>query len=973
MADEMFGWRSRVAHRGHSRRSSAAHGEQSSSEYSSPGVLDNGTRLSPRRNAADRSDGGHAAHESNDFADDPADQNENLGQYRRGHLPSDSHGEEGGYPTSGDSGEPQHGSNHTRRHDTDEIMELSPGSIKGRRGKKGLTHAEMAIMGRRATDTDSGSNETENDDAGENLIANGRDHDIVQADDGVTEDDSEDYREPPDRLNEGGKAKQRRSGWSEYHPVVLDAMKMLRARGAEPSELSYARLAGAGKGAVDYMVRKQSITIGRSASLADCAIKSEGRLISRKHARLFWKNDTKEWAIRCLSERNGVVVNGVPVVPGSESMSVRSRDLIELGDVAFFFLAATTPVVYVDNIPVLERAIRSIREQEDRELEEFEEHRRRSTGQYGRALQGRHRLPPKSNRQKVNGLERKKRSQDAHRPRSKAARLERSTSSRKRPFSVVSGDIDNPDGLPRSRKRWRHPQKPRSRSGGTMAHGADADESDVGRRNHGDPYVTEEDGYDQRQGLLQDERSDGPLSIGGGKVQLHRQRELMSNENKRKKKASSLHKGDDSELEQSSKHREDWNKKERTDFGRALFAVGVDPIVDADGSVEYYDWTRFRKIAELSKKSDLMLEDYYIRMMADVHSLLEEEEREKRTKGPRTKHKPGCDCIVCENTRKSRRKKREERDHSYADEGANGDSDLGEDADVKSTAKSNDKLVGLVTAQKLRVRLSIHEAARQVMYGAGKAVFEKLREQQVRDFPGWWRPGFHDQALMRGTAIHGVGQWSDIWNDRRQKAFRKQKERYGSSITWPSNQAAMKRVREISSAINAELRREAKRAAKGEQELCTTNKRMKPKRTSKKHSVQGAERSFSRRRKSARATEVSGDEYEEVGSDGPERDPGESTAESGSENEVLETQGVSEILIEDDDDVLEMEVEEEMEIEEEVEDAGDETEDEDGKVGHSVGIVVKKESTPVADVSTDEEEDDEDNIQYETASDSGSE
>lgn len=37
--------------------------------------------------------------------------------------------------------------------------------------------------------------------------------------------------------------------------------------------------------------------------------------------------------------------------------------------------------------------------------------------------------------------------------------------------------------------------------------------------------------------------------------------------------------------------------------------------------------------------------------------LLAEEEREKRTKGPRTKHRPGRHCLVCEKARKLRLKK----------------------------------------------------------------------------------------------------------------------------------------------------------------------------------------------------------------------------------------------------------------------------------------------------------------------------
>lgn len=955
-------WGTSDAHRGHSCHI-PSRDDQSSSEYSSPDLQDNDSPLTPIPPASRVG----AAQNSDSFVDEPVvDQNENLRKLPKSWRPSYSPEEEA-YATSENSDEVEHGSNHVTRRNADGFIDdHSGGSIKGRRGKKGLTHAEMAIMGCRAPETEMGTDDTANDeDADENGMAIDQDRNDVEDDSGETEEEAEHYEERSRRSPDKERTRQRRSLWSDCHPVVLDAMKVLQARGADPTELGYARLAGAGKGAVDYIVRKQAITIGRSASLADCAIKSDGRHISRKHARLYWKTEGNEWVIRCLSEKNGIVVNGVPVVPGSECISVKSRDLIEVGDVAFFFLAATSPVVHVKNIPVLERTIRAIQEEEDREQSGYEDHERGST----RTVRGRFRFPHKSSKH-TSGNERKKSMYDPNRVRLDVERLERVSGSKKRTLSMVSGDTDEPELRQRSRKRWKHAQKSRPREG--KMDRADIRESDDDERIAvDDADVTEEEqGGEQKPGVWLDERPDGPSAITGVKQPLQHQQGLMSSQNRRWKMALSARMGDDAGHEQSSKHKEDWNKKERTDFGRALFAVGVDPIFEQDGSVALYDWSRFRKIAELPKKSDLMLEDYYIRMMADVHSLLEEEEREKRTKGPRTKHKPGCDCVVCENTRKSRRKKREEREHSVADDGPDGDSDGEEETDVKSTAKSSDKLVGLVTAQKLRVRLSIHEAARQVMSGAGKAVFEKLREQPARDFPSWWRSGQHDRALMRGTAIHGVAQWSDIWNDRRQKAFRKQKERYGDSVVWPSNQAAMKRVRELSSAINAELRREAKRAAKGEQDLSSRDKRVKPKSASKKGTTIRYEKPFSRRRKPARATDLSADEYDDVASQGADHDSGESTVESGSEDGAVEGQIGSELLTED-DDVLEVEVEEEMEVEDEDGD-GEETEEESTEAAGLVGHAEKKQATGAADVSTDEEEDDEDNIQYETASDSGS-
>lgn len=69
--------------------------------------------------------------------------------------------------------------------------------------------------------------------------------------------------------------------------------------------------------------------------------------------------------------------------------------------------------------------------------------------------------------------------------------------------------------------------------------------------------------------------------------------------------------------------------------------MGVDPKFTREGFIKPCAWIWFREVTELPKKSDSLLEDYYIRIMVDVRSLLSENEREKRTKGPRTKHKPG--------------------------------------------------------------------------------------------------------------------------------------------------------------------------------------------------------------------------------------------------------------------------------------------------------------------------------------------
>lgn len=940
MADSSLLRRSRDSSRGRSRRTSAQE-EQSSSEYSSAEPQVNDTPSSPALGA----DKGDTFMDGSD-----ADKDESARKaHERGRAEYSAN--EDVSRSSEESDDVERRARHDLRDNLGRFTyRRSSGTIKGRRGKKGLTHAEMAIMGRRAVAEEAATSETvDEDDEDENMRT--IDHDIENMpDDGEETEQADEYEDIPIQSTTKEGSKRSCSLWTHYHPVVRDAVKILQARGADPAVLGYARLAGAGKGAIDYIVRKQSITIGRSVSFADCIIKSEGRHVSKRHASLFWKKENKEWVIRCLSRKNGIVINGVPIVPGSESISVKSRDLIEIGDVAFFFLAATSPVVHISNIPVLEKTIRVVREEESRDHYNYDEQKGRNVS----VARGRHR-DYKSGNHSRSSLYRGKRDHN-----SDHARLDRFPGLKKRTLST--DDTGDPEPHQYSRKRWKHSHRSRSRM--ARMDRPDTYES-AGVEKADDLGVTEDEQEgDQKTEQRQEEKPDSFCGAVNFRQTRQRQSVIMSNQNKRSKRS-----GDVSEPATSSQLKETWNKKERTDFGRALFAVGVDPMFEADGSVSHYDWTRFRKIAELSKKSDLMLEDYYIRLMADVHALLEEEEREKRTKGPRTKHKQGCDCIVCENTRKSRQKKLEEREQSVVDDGANGESEVEEDTDVKITAKSSEKLVGLVTAQKLRVRLSIHEAASQVISGAGRAIFDKLREQPVRDLPNWWVAGVHDRALMCGTAIHGVGRWTDIWNDTQQKAFKKEKERQGDSIVWPSNAAAMKRVREISSAINAELRREAKRAAKSGHDWTSQDKQTNPKSTSKRPVTLRGELPFSRSRKPSRTAEAPGDDYVNLVWQGDGDDPDESTVESASHNGTEEGKGISDIPTED-DDVLEMEVEEEMEIED---DDGEETEDESAKEGDVNGKVRKKQAVGAADISTDEEEDEEDHIQYETASDSGSE
>lgn len=834
------------------------------------------------------------------------------------------------------------------------------GHSKERRNRKVLSHAERAAPWR--------DDSEDEDDVGDYPLQSSyaapayRDEtedeeevmevEVEPEEDGDTEDEVEDYATVLRRAHVRAESARKRSPWAQCHPIVAETAKMLEMRGSEPSELGYAKLVGNAKVSFDFLVRKQTIIIGRSTASADCVIKSDARLISRKHAKLSWDLERKEWVIYCLSEKNGILVNGIPLVPTSLAMVVKSRDLIEIGDASFFFLAAAAPdVIRVNDIINLDKQILKVRAQEERERAECEEERRRNEARYGSLRQGRFLHPSKKYKEKMN----KRKALESHRQRQHQS--ERVSAAKRRSSSVFEDEAQNPS---LSRKRMKRQNKGNSFNSRSVANGEYATDD---RSMEGDPDMTEDEEDDRPK---PQSRHSSDKRLGFGLSKRRTDRDMRENEGRRGRI-------DDDD---SARFKEEWTKKERTDFARALFAVGVDPVFDDDDVLDFYDWSRFRKIAELPKKTDDMLEDYYIRVMTDVNSLLENEEREKRTKGPKTKHKPGCDCIVCKNTRRSRRKKQEERGGPFEDDRA-AESEAGDEAESKSTYKAKEKLVGLVTAQKLRVRLGIHEAARKVTSFAGDTVFNRLGKQQdlhVKDFPEWWKAGYHDRTLMLGTAIHGVGQWADIWHDSKLKAFRKQKERDGPDVEveWPTTQAAMKRVRDLASLINSELKREAKRAAKEDRGYWPNESTTKPKLAGPSNAGHGKTRQFVKRKKPAMigGHDVQIERNYDANVENGDAESTEKTV-SENENETVERFDNSQVETEDEEDVV-LEVEEEVEVDE------DGSGDEDGAItarnpySYTRGGVAEKKPAVAGGISTDDDEDDEDNIQYETASETGS-
>lgn len=561
--------------------------------------------------------------------------------------------------------------------------------------------------------------------------------------------------------------------------------------------MGYAKLHSACKASIDYLVRKRNIIIGRSGFDADCQIRSDTRAISRHHARLFWVEERQQWAIECISQTNGLIVDGAPLVFGSPALHLRSKNLIEMGDVAFFFLLAiesnyTTPDIVATEERVLE--IRSARK------------RKRAGGGGGDSSRKRKKpplMPTRPAKRKVASRKRPQQKQSA------AADIETDDSSRDSEDEIEDQTLEIDEDEIRPAYRRESPKLTRKDTSS--------------RSSRASPALDE---------LTHDIPSPLPPSSppeGSTKQRRTKKEPKPSTTTGRRRKKESPRGSRDGLGTAPSQFREEWYKKEKADFFRALNAVGTDPIRDDGGEIIGFDWSRFRRIAELPKKSDAQLRSYYHAVMKDAEALLEEEDREKRTKGPRTKHKPGCECVVCKNTRKSRRKKREE--NNTAEEAPVVEQNEDATTETKNTGRAGDRLIGLVTAQKLRVRFSIHDALRQVDSPAGTAMIDKFSGQSVNstDLPDWWVPGRHDRALLLGARKHGVAMWNDIWKDEDCEEFELVREDHGPDVKWPSAQVAMKRLREVVSAINAEIRRlnkkEAKRAETAEKGGKTSRRR----------------------------------------------------------------------------------------------------------------------------------------------------
>lgn len=381
-----------------------------------------------------------------------------------------------------------------------------------------------------------------------------------------------------------------------------------------------------------------------------------------------YSDENRSWMIHCLSKKNGVLVDGVPIAHGMPPLPLQSRQLIELGEAALYFLEPRPPLIYTHNIEKTEKDIQRKRKaKEDAEIA-------------ARRAKARRKVVKKP--------------------------VSRTPASRSRGGPTTTAATA-------AARRRRAPAKAAGAGGG------------------------ERGGAGSRGGPKASGKSRGKASA---KPVVKKVKEAPP--------------------------KDAWTKREKSEFLRAIFASGVKKDEN-----EVFDWKQFRANAGgLPNKEDINLKEYYDRLMKDVELLVDTANRSKKESGRsrRTKHKESCECVICEHSRKkaariaagtprpddlkpppppppppSEDKTAEggaESKDGGGEGGETGDGDKSQAATATAADAARDEavknaLVGLVTAQKLRVRLGLIEAANAVDTAAGIAALARLTSQPIKPAP----------------------------------------------------------------------------------------------------------------------------------------------------------------------------------------------------------------------------------------------
>ncbi|KAF3334362.1 FHA domain-containing protein FHA2 [Carex littledalei] len=150
---------------------------------------------------------------------------------------------------------------------------------------------------------------------------------------------------------------------------------MVKIRGGAQETVGFAKLQGED---FEYYMQTYSIVIGRSSKKlggevdVDLSGIGGGMNISRRHARIFYDFSRRRFALEVLG-KNGCYVEGVLHVPGSQPVKLDSKDLLQIGDLQFYFLLPTRSIFDPRLIPRLGTSSHVTEEEEDDEEEETED------------------------------------------------------------------------------------------------------------------------------------------------------------------------------------------------------------------------------------------------------------------------------------------------------------------------------------------------------------------------------------------------------------------------------------------------------------------------------------------------------------------------------------------------------------------------------------------------------------------------
>ncbi|OIW21054.1 hypothetical protein TanjilG_28403 [Lupinus angustifolius] len=113
---------------------------------------------------------------------------------------------------------------------------------------------------------------------------------------------------------------------------------MENAIGGSNVEAGFAKLHGVN---FEYYMQTYSIILGRNSKnfIVDLDLTSlgGGKKISRQHARIFFDFTSRRFALEVLG-KNGCFVQGMLHLPGNPMVQLNSQDLIQIGDIKFYFL-----------------------------------------------------------------------------------------------------------------------------------------------------------------------------------------------------------------------------------------------------------------------------------------------------------------------------------------------------------------------------------------------------------------------------------------------------------------------------------------------------------------------------------------------------------------------------------------------------------------------------------------------------------